>query len=96
MTNNNVNRMTKASSPEDNVRRLFELYGPQIAGAGDDAEVFLNGIQGLDAQGHKAPGWRKYNSVDANWVPKTRDSIREMQRDLPLYLPARSQGRRPG
>ncbi len=90
MTGGSKAHMTHAASPEENARQLFDLYGRQMYGVGDDAEAFINAMQGRDAKGRSVVGWRVYNSdKPKDWETMTRSGISQMTRDLPIYLPMR-------
>lgn len=87
MTGGSRAHMTSAASPEENVRQLFDLYGQQIYGAGDDVAAFISGLQGRDRKGQIVPGWRVYNSrYPRQWEDMARNGIGQMRRALPLYL----------
>lgn len=91
MTGGSTAHMTHSASPEENARQLFDLYGPQMQGVGDDATAFINAMQGRNAKGQAVPGWRVYNSKNAAaWEAMAKNGISQMQRDLPLYLSTRA------
>lgn len=90
MTGGSTAHMTHSASPEENAGQLFSLYGPQMQGVGDDADAFVNAMQGRNAKGQPVPGWRVYNSQNAAaWEAMAKNGISQMRRDLPLYLSAR-------
>ena len=97
MTGGSTRHMTHAGSPEENVKKLFDTFGSQIYGAGDNLQTFTNGLEGLDASGKPVQGWRKYNSEHAeSWRAMVGRGFQQMQRDMPLYGPqAARQARRP-
>jgi len=78
--------MTKASSPLDNVTKFFSMWGTQIYGVGSDSDAFLNALHGRDASGDPVKGWKNYNSENPKWDDFILGGIRQMQRDVPLYL----------
>lgn len=91
MTGGSTAHMTHSSSPEENARQLFDLYGPQMQGVGDDAGAFINAMQGRNAKGQRVPNWQVYNSEKpADWEAMVKSGISRMQRALPLYLPTRT------
>jgi hypothetical protein len=91
MTGGSTAHMTHAASPEENARVLFDLYGRQMYGVGDDVDAFINAMQGRNAKGQPVPGWRTYNSKHAQkWENMARSGIDQMKRDLPAYLPSRA------
>jgi hypothetical protein len=96
LTGGSKRHMTFASSPEENVRQLFRLYGQQIYGTGSDVDAFLNALQGKNADGKPVKGWRIYNSDRTGGLPAgaaflagARNGIKQMQRVVPLYLQER-------
>jgi hypothetical protein len=91
MTGGNTKHMTTAASPEDNIRKFFENFGSRVRGIGSDTNAFINALQARDAQGDPIQGLKPYNSdKPVDWEKMARDGIRQMQRDLPIYLPTRS------
>jgi hypothetical protein len=89
MTGGSTDHMTTASSPAENVKQLFDRYGAQIYGTGNNVGAFINAMQGQDAAGAAVPGWKVFNRVDLNWRTKIRTDINQIQRELPLYLQQR-------
>ncbi len=89
MTGGSTGHMTRARSPEENVKQFFDSYGDQIRGAGTDVHRFLNGLEGLDAAGRPVPGWKRYNSADPKWMDRRRGEIATIQRELPIYTSLR-------
>lgn len=74
-----------------------DLYGPQMQGVGDDAAAFTNAMQVRNAKGQPVPGWRVYNSKNAAvWEAMAKNGISQMQRDLPIYLSARTKKAKTG
>jgi hypothetical protein len=91
LTGGSKEHMTTASSPAENVRQLFRLYGRQIYGTGSDVDAFLHALQGEDAAGKRVKGWKVYNSKyrDAFDIG-ARKGIEQMKRVVPLYLQERN------
>jgi hypothetical protein len=86
MTGGSTKNMTKAASPTQNVNQFFSNYGNQVRGAGGNAQVFLNGLQGKNSSGQPVKGWRVFNTEHAaTWWPMAVSGIRQMQRDIPNY-----------
>ncbi|HVJ52587.1 MAG TPA: hypothetical protein VM689_09010 [Aliidongia sp.] len=86
MTGGTTDHMTYASSPAENVRHFFAIYGAQIYGVGSDADAFLKALEGQDVTGAPVKAWRTYNSEFAEqWLKMVRDGIHQMRRDVPLY-----------
>jgi hypothetical protein len=87
MTNGGTTNMTTASSPTEDARKFFSLYGKQIRGTGDNVGAFVNALLAKDPAGKPVPEWRIFNSKDpAGWEKAVRDNIADMQRDVPRYL----------
>jgi hypothetical protein len=87
LTGGSTDHMTYPKSPEDNVRRLFELYGKQIRGVGNDKAAFINAMHGKDRDGKPVPGWKDYNSRKAAvWLNMMNKNIPQMEKDLSIYL----------
>jgi hypothetical protein len=79
--------MTTATTPTDNVEKLFRLYGKQIRGVGSDHEAFINGLLGKGRNGVTMEGWRVFNqNIGGEWEAKMRAAIRDMRRDVPVYM----------
>ena len=91
MTGGSTRHMTTAASPEENIRKFFNNYGSRVYGVGDDVDAFIDALQARDANGSPIPGLKKYNSEHPEaWEKMARGGIRQMQRDLPMYLPTRT------
>lgn len=87
MTGGSTKHMTKASSPEENVKQFFENYGRQIRGTGGSTSRFLDALQGLNARGERVKGWKVYNSDrPKEWHELIGNGIAEMRRTIPAYL----------
>jgi RHS repeat-associated protein len=86
MTGGSTKHMTSASSPEANVSQFFEGYGNQIRGTSGSDPAFVNGIEGEDANGKAVKGWKTYNTVNPEYKSFITSGIKEMRRDLDVYL----------
>jgi RHS repeat-associated protein len=86
MTGGSTKHMTSASSPEANVSQFFEGYGNQIRGTSGNDPSFVNGLEGEDADGKAVKGWKTYNTVNPEWKSFITSGIKEMRRDLDIYL----------
>ncbi|HKV49327.1 MAG TPA: hypothetical protein VJN69_14635 [Candidatus Acidoferrales bacterium] len=85
MTGGSTRHMTTASSPAENARKLFDLYGNQFTGTGSDSKAFLNAMQGCDSAGGRIAGWRVWNTETLNWKDRAQKGIDLMRRDVPIY-----------
>ncbi len=74
-------------SNEAAVRYWERLYGEQVRGS-TSAEDFVDRLRG-QLNGQPVPGWRVYNTINANWRTNVLDNIRTVQRRLPLWRPTR-------
>ncbi|MGH6956017.1 MAG: hypothetical protein ACREEW_05065 [Caulobacteraceae bacterium] len=94
LTNGGTDHMTRASSPAQNVKERFDLYGNQVRGVGDNEDAFVNGLLGMNPRGERVPGWRIYNTDSrAGWIGLIREGVRQMSSDLarsPPRSPLRS------
>jgi hypothetical protein len=90
MTGGSTKNMTKATSPDENVKQFFHNYGNQIRGTGTDASAFMNGLQGRDAFGEPVKGFKVYNSAHpVEWHDLISGGIGHMRATLPRYLSQR-------
>ncbi len=86
MTGGSNKHMTSASSPEADVSQFFEGYGNQIRGTSGNDPAFVNGLEGEGADGKAVKGWKTYNTVNPDWKNFITSGIKEIRRDLDVYL----------
>ena len=87
-TGGNTKNMTTAKDPTQNANGWFANWGQQVQGVGSNVPAFLNGLEGMNAEGQRVKGWKVYNSVKggAPWRIMAASGIRQMLMEIPIYL----------
>jgi hypothetical protein len=89
MTGGTTKHMTHAKDAAQNVDELFSTFGERMRGTGSNISLFLNHLEMEDANGNQITSQGMYNSVEippTAWKSFITSGIKEMQRDIPIYL----------
>ncbi len=88
-TGGSTKKMTTAHNPTENANQWFNRWGSQVKDVGTNVDLFIHDLEDEDATGQLLNRNGRYNSVPPNgktWRKMARDGIRQMMREVPIYL----------